>query len=413
MPSARGVVVFAAGIGLWVAARLAGSPVLHMVAVGLVVLPFAAALFARWSRVRLRLRRRLSEQRVAPGQRVTVELEIENESPAWTSFLLVEDRMPAALGRAARLVMAGIRPKGKQRATYSLVAQARGRYTLGPLTVDVSDPFSLTKLQVEFDHRDDLVVTPEVEHLEAGPASPFGATSGLSKARHLFRTGDEFYTMRPYQEGDDLRRIHWPSVARSGQLMIRQDESTRRSTAVVFLDTRETAVGRNHSPSFEKCVSAAASIGVLLSRYGFSLRLATSHVPPTPATEEHLLEVLAGVGHHTERALSAGLTRLRSVAAGDATLVVVTAPPQPPELTSLIRAGVVFGPKIAILVYPTDPAALPPDRQSQLEGRASSARLSLSRSGWDVLVLPPTGRLRDAWQQQSRDLRPALTASSR
>ncbi len=413
MPSGRGVLVFAAGIGLWVAARLAGSPVLHMVAVGFIVLPFAAALFVRWSRLRLRLRRRLSDQRVAPGQRVTVELEIENESPAWTSFLLLEDRVPAALGRAARLVVAGIRPRGRQRATYSLAAQARGRYTLGPLTVDVSDPFALTKLQVEFDHRDDLVVTPEVEHLEAGLASPFGVTSGVSRARHLFRTGDEFYTMRPYQEGDDLRRIHWPSVARSGQLMIRQDESTRRSTAVIFLDTRETAVGRNHSPSFEKCVSAAASIGVLLARYGFSLRLATSHIPATPATEEHLLEVLAAVGHHTDRALSTGLTHLRSVAAGDTTLVAVTAPPQPPELTSLIRAGVVFGPKIAILVYPTDPAALPPNRQAQLEGRASSARLSLSRSGWNVLILPPTGRLRDVWQQQSKDLRPALTGSSR
>ena len=400
MPSARGVVVFAAGIGLWVAARLAGSPVLHMVAVGLVVLPFAAALFARWSRVRLRLRRRLSEQRVAPGQRVTVELEIENESPAWTSFLLVEDRMPAALGRAARLVMAGIRPKGKQRATYSLVAQARGRYTLGPVTVDVSDPFSLTKLQAEFDHRDDLVVTPEVEHLEAGPASPFGATSGLSKARHLFRTGDEFYTMRPYVEGDDLRRIHWPSVARSGELMIRQDESTRRSTAVLFADTRDSAVGQSHTPCFEKVVSATASLGILLVRYGFSLKLATTQMPPQRVGEEALLDALAGVSHQSSRALSTGLNRLRMVAASDTTLVVVGAPPAPTELPSWIRAGAMFGPKVGVFVYPTDPETLPVDRRAQLEGRASQARTSLSRSGWEVVVLPPARRLKDAWHAE-------------
>jgi len=397
MPSGRGIVVFAAGIGLWIGARVAGSPTLHMVAVGLVVLPFAAAGLARWSRQRLRIRRRLSDARVQPGQRVTVELEIENQAATQTSFLLLEDQLPPALGRSARLVIAGLPPKGKQRASYSVSAQTRGRYTLGPLTVDLSDPFALTKLRVQFDEREELVVTPEVEQLAGGPNSPFGMTSGLALSRRLFRTGDEFYTMRPYQEGDDLRRIHWPSVARSGQLMIRQDESARRSTAVLFVDTRQSAVGKIHTPCFEKVVSAAASVGVLLIRYGFSIKLATTQLPPQRVGEEQMLETLAGVGHHTSRTMSTGLTRLRLAAAADTTLVVVTAPPQPIELTSLIRAGAVFGPKVAVLVHPTDPATLPPDRRAQLEGRASQAQLSMSRSGWEVVVLPPSGRLRDVW----------------
>src|SRR5581483_2894182 len=177
-----------------------------------------------------------------------------------------------------------------------------------------------------------------------------------------------------YQEGDDLRRIHWPSVARSGELMIRQDESSRRASAVLFLDTRESALGKVRTPAFERGVSAAASVGVLLARSGFSTTLATSQMAPMPVTEERLLETLAGIGHHTSRALSAGLT-------------------------SLIRSGVVFGPKIAILVYPVDPETLPPERQAHLEGRATSARLSLSRSGWEVLIVSPSGRLRDVWQR--------------
>lgn len=397
MPSGRGVVVFAAGIGLWIGARVAGSPTLHMIAVGLVVLPFAAAGFARWSRQRLRIRRRLSDARVQPGQRVTVELEVENQAATQASFLLLEDQLPAALGRSARLVIAGLPAKGKQRVSYSLAAQTRGRYTLGPLTVDLSDPFALTKLRVEFDEREELVVTPEVEQLAGGPNSPFGMTSGLALSRHLFRTGDDFYTMRPYQEGDDLRRIHWPSVARSGELMIRQDESARRSTAVLFVDTRESAVGKIHTPCFEKVVSAAASVGVLLTRYGFSMKLATTQLPPQRVGEEQMLETLAGVTHHASRTMSTGLTRLRIAAAADTTLVVVTAPPQPTELTSLIRAGAVFGPKVAVLVHPTDPDTLPPDRRAQLEGRASQAQMSMSRSGWEVVVLPPSGRLRDIW----------------
>lgn len=397
MPSGRGVAVFAAGIGVWAVARLAGSPTLHMVAVGLVVLPFAASLLARWNRQRLRIRRRLSDARIQPGQRVHVELEVENRSPTPTSFLLVEDRLPPSLGRSARLVISSLPGKRRQRVRYSLTPRRRGRYSLGPVSVDLSDPFVLTKLRIEFDEREDLVVAPEVEPIAGGPDSPFGMTSGLALARHLFRTGDEFYTMRPYVEGDDLRRIHWPSVARNGELMIRQDESTRRTTAVLFIDTRDAAVGQAYSPCFEKVVSSAASVGMLLMRYGFTLKLATTQMPPKRVGEEQFLDALAGIGHDPTRALTGGLTRLRMAAGGDVTLVAVGAPPAPTELGSLLRTGAMFGPKVGVFVHPTDPGSLPPERRGHLEARAAQAQTSMSRSGWEVVVLPPSGRLRDVW----------------
>jgi hypothetical protein len=136
---------------------------------------------------------------------------------------------------------------------------------------------------------------------------------------------------------------------------------------------------------------------VLLMRYGFSVRLATTQLPPQRVGEEQLLEALAGISHHSSRAMSTGLARLRTVAASDTTLLVVGAPPPPTELASLIRTGATFGPKVAVLVHPTDPEALPPDRRGSLEARASQAQLSLSRSGWEVVVLPPAARLREVW----------------
>jgi uncharacterized protein (DUF58 family) len=408
VPSGRGVAVLAAALGLWLVARIAGSPTLHIVAVGLAVLPIAAVAYTRWSRQRLRVRRRPSDQRIQPGRRVTVELEIENESSASTSFLLLEDAVPAGLGRPARLVLTGIAAHGLARASYSLVAQSRGRYALGPLAIDVSDPFALTRSRVEFAGRDELVVTPAVEELETGPASPFGQTSGLSLAKHLFRTGEEFFTMRAYQEGDDLRRIHWPSVARSGELMIRQDESTRRSTAVMYLDTRQSVVGQTRSAAFERCVSSAASIGMLLARHGFTIRLATTRLAPSVVSGDEFLDTLAAVSHDGARSAGPALGRLRSAASTETTFVAVTAPPDPADLAALVRLGSAFGAKLAVLVYPVDPATLSPDRQSQIEGRASSARLSLSRGGWEVLVLAPGTSLREVWQRNRTPL-PALS----
>ena len=114
-------------------------------------------------------------------------------------------------------------------------------------------------------------------------------------------------------------------------------------------------------------------------------------------SEERFLEALTGVSHSPVRSIGPALAHLRAGASGDATLVTVAAPPQPAELTSMIRSGAAFGPKLAVLVYPVDPDALPPERQSQLEGRATQARLALTRAGWDCIVLPPSMRLKERW----------------
>ena len=397
MLAGRGVAVFATGLAMWLAARFLGSPGLEVVAIGIATLPLLASFATKRGAQRIAVRRRLSDVRITPGSRVTVTLDAENRSPVGTSFLLLEDRLPAPLGRAARLVIGGIPARGHEQATYTLIPQSRGRYVLGPLIVDVSDPFALTRLRLEFEEREELLVAPEIEDLGAAPDPASGPSFGASRARQLFRTGEEYYTMRSYQEGDDLRRIHWPSVARTGELMIRQDESTRRSSGLIFLDTRATALGRTHTPAFERGVSAAASVGVLLARRGFVLRLGTTELPAASLSEERFLDALTGISHAEVRSIGPALAHLRSGSSPDTSLVFVSAPPVPAELGSLIRAGAGFGQKLAVLIYSTDPGRLPPERQAQLEGRASQARLSLARAGWDVIVLPPSMRLRERW----------------
>lgn len=397
MLTGRGVAVFCAGLGLWVTARIVGSPGMEVVGVGLAALPFLAALLASRGKRRIVLRRRLSDVRVAPGARVTVAIDVENRSSAPTSFMLLEDKLPPSLGRPARLVVSGIPGRGTQRVTYTVLPQDRGRYRLGPLTADLSDPFALTRQRMEFDQVEDLLVTPEIEDLAMSPDPASGPSFGASRARQLFRTGQEYYTMREYQEGDDLRRLHWASVARTGQLMIRQDESTRRANGLIFLDNRAAALGQIRTPAFERAVSVAATLGVLLARRGFSLRLATAEAPSLPMTEEAFLDALAGIGHAPARTIGPALGHLRAGASTDTSLVLVSGSPDPTELPSLIRSASGFGPKLAVLVYPADPHTLPAERQADMEGRATQARLALTRAGWDCIVLPPSMRLNQRW----------------
>ena len=397
MPSGRGVGVIGAGVAMWLSARIVGSPGLEVIAIGLIVLPFASALFVRWGRTQITIRRRLTDVRVQPGTRVTIQLDVENRAPVPSTFLLVQDTLPPALGRPARLVVSGIPPRNVQRVSYTVLPQTRGRYRLGPLIADVSDPFALTKQSLEFDERDELLVTPEIEDLFGPSVGDSGHSFGASRARQLFRTGEDYYTMRGYQEGDDLRRIHWPSVARTGELMIRQDESSKRASGLVFIDTRAQALGPSHGQAFERAVSVGATLGVALARRGFSLRLATADSPSANVSEELFLDALAGVTHVQSRSIGRALSHLRAGASADTSLVFISAPPAPGELTSLIRSGAGFGPKMAILVYPTDPASLAADRRAELEGRASQAVLMLARAGWDPIVLAPSMKLRERW----------------
>jgi uncharacterized protein (DUF58 family) len=397
MFTARGVTVLCAGLAMWVVARIIGSPGLEVVGVGILTLPLLAAVFTRWSRQNIAARHHLSDIRVPPGTRVTVSIDVDNRSSTPTSFLLLEDRVPASLGRPARLVVSGIPPRSTQRVSYTVLPQTRGSYRLGPLLIDVSDPFALTRQRMEFAGQDELLVTPEIEDLESASDPATGASFGASRARQLFRTGQEYYTMRAYQEGDDLRRIHWASVARTGELMIRQDESSRRANGLVFLDTRSAAVGQDRSATFERAVSVAATLGVLLTRRGFLLRVATAESQPTAVTEDRFLDTLAGLGHSLTRTIGPALGSLRAGASADTSLVFVSGLPTGAELPSIIRSAAGFGPKLAVLIYPADPGAMPPDRQAEFEGRATAARLSLSRSGWDCVVLPPSMRLSERW----------------
>jgi uncharacterized protein (DUF58 family) len=208
--------------------------------------------------------------------------------------------------------------------------------------------------------------------------------------------------MREYVTGDDLRRIHWPSVARTGSLMIRQDESTRRSMATIFLDNRTGAMGMDASPGFEKGVSVAASIGRLLIEAGFALNLATLETEPTLVSETVLLETLATVSTVRTGGIGESLTRLRSAARSDTSLALITAPPLGPELAAMSRIGTGFGRKLVVLVYPVSPSGLPDEARSELETRASVARGTLLHGGWEVFVISPDGRLADVWRSSRR-----------
>lgn len=384
MLTRRGLSVLAVAALLWVAARLTGSSDLHMVALGLLILPAFAAVFIRWSRHGLRATRRLSQRRLFAGSPLRVGIEVQNTSRSPASLVLLEDRLPASLGRAARAVLGGLRGRQRQTISYTVHCGRRGRFHIGPLVASVTDPFGLAQRKEEFPDVHELIVYPHVDDLRAlSPARTAGG-AGDTTARQLYRSGEEFFTMRQYEIGDDLRRIHWPSTARTGRLMIRQDEAGRRASATVFLDTRRAAYAGEQD--LERAVSAAASIGTLYLRGGIDLRLGTVDLAPQRTAPEAFLEALALVETSAERQLARPLLPLRDRSATGSALLLVTGLPSDEDLSAIIAATGSYGQKVAVLVD-----------DGGDEDRARAARVRLSRAEWRAVLLTPDRRLQEAW----------------
>ena len=149
---------------------------------------------------------------------------------------------------------------------YRVPTNRRGRYSLGPISLTVTDPFGLARRSWPAGAADEVTICPRVHELRPPPGAP-GRLRSASPFAVRFHApavdGEEFLTLREYEVGDDLRRIHWRSTARTGELIVREDEAQWQPRAVVLLDTRPSA---HDEASFEAAVEAAASVVARLAR---------------------------------------------------------------------------------------------------------------------------------------------------
>src|SRR5215218_7729128 len=292
----RGRAFLAAGITAVVCAILLGQPTLTRVGVLIAALPLLTAFILGRSRYRLALVRSVGPQTVTAGQPATVQLTMTNEGRTPSGVLMLEDHVPYVLGTRPRFVLDGIGQGWRRHVTYQVRSDVRGRFEIGPMSVRVSDPFGLIELGRTFHATARLTVTPRTVALPTIPLGGAWTGSGDNRPR-AFATGSaEDVTVREYRRGDDLRRVHWRSSARVGELMVRREEQPWQSRATVFLDNRTRAHrGQGIASSLEAAVSAAASIAVNLSQRGFTVRLVTA-MGEDPGTVWHFRDAELNTG---------------------------------------------------------------------------------------------------------------------
>ncbi|MEW6477104.1 MAG: DUF58 domain-containing protein [Actinomycetota bacterium] len=268
----RGVLV-AAG-ALLVAAKLFGSGELAGLAMAAGLAVGVATVVVRRAPMTWRGERWLAPSRVGVGDHAHARLRFTNVGKtAATCPAEAVDEVGAGPTPAARCLVPSLAPGAMAEATYDLPTGRRGVLAVGPMTVSVADRFGLVARRVEVAGTARLVVHPRIHPVLALPGSPTREARRGSTTPARSPRGDDFFALREYEVGDDLRRVHWRSTARMGDLMLRQDELRFGEMATVLLDTRAAAHGGD---SFERALEVAASIAAALVEDGRRLRFVTT-----------------------------------------------------------------------------------------------------------------------------------------
>ena len=223
----------------------------------------------------------VSEKRVTVSDTVQVEVHVDNPGSVPTASA----RGDLPIGDDHERFTIPTLAAGQSRQTnVEFTAIRRAILPIGPLSIRKGDPFGLVRHEKKLVDQINVFIHPQtimLNTLNAGiPRDLEGQPSGEIVDDDL-----DFYGLREYEPGDDVRNVHWLSTAKTGSLMIRQYEATRRTDTALtisvnpddYMDARE----------FELAVSIHASIGVrcLQQHRPVSTQAGTEHARPRNTTE--------------------------------------------------------------------------------------------------------------------------------
>jgi uncharacterized protein (DUF58 family) len=347
---------------------------------------------------------RLTWQRSAPsalfqGETAEVRLEVSNGTLLPLPWLSIDERVPPTLRAGASVREVVSLGAGERRVLrYNLHAARRGYYQLGPLSLNTGDVLGLRERSMQSEESAGLTVYPTVLPLAAlglPAALPFGT---LPTSASLFNDPARPAGVRPYQRGDDPRRIDWKSSARvlaappgaGGQpLLVRRSDPAIALETVVALAFGTDEYGRFAYDDMERAVTAAASIAAHLSALRQPVGFATTGRDPrsgaSPVTlpvatgREHLLEILGALGRiepAAEGNIAALLNGMGALGGWGSTVVVVAGGDAAliEHLLPLRRRGL----NVALVLANDEPATL------GLARRHGMAAYGLGRDGRPV-----------------------------
>lgn len=344
--------------------------------------------------VHLRPARHTIDRRIAPpratvGDEVVVHLQITNNDRRRCPPVVLLDpitRHDDPNARTRALVTVGaLAQTATVHASYRLETTRRGLITLGPMSVRRDDSFGIASYETVGTGHAQLLVLPVIDQVVA----PSGGRIDdllLSTTRNPRATdrGEDFASLRGYVPGDDLRKVHWPTSAKRGALMVRKNDEARQPRCTLVLDVRDQV---HDEETLERVISAAASILAAAVRNGDEARLVTTSGLDSlnGAGEGHLallLQELALIAPDRDGSLDTTVAGLGSEQ--DALVVVTTSAGDPGD------AAIIGGQRRRALTVVFSMASHPDGQDGNGSVRVTVPSSGSFSASWGELLGPPT-----------------------
>jgi uncharacterized protein (DUF58 family) len=305
--TARGRFFVLGGLAAVIGSMAAGQRDVMRIGLLLLILPVLAAILVSRVRLRLSCERSVEPAQVQLGSPMRGQISIGQDGRLPAGILLLEDTVPRELGSRPRFLVDKADLSWRRIVEYPMLGRVRGRFSTGPLRVRTTDPFGLVQLDRQFVATNEVMVTPRVVPLPAIRTAGGGGNTGDARPHRIGVVGQDDALVREYRQGDDVRRIHWPSTAHWGELMVRREEQAWDPSASIVLDSRAGAhAGRGVNNSIEWAISAAASIALHFLDDGFSVEIYEADGP---------LRITGSMGQHSSASAELVISRLTDLKA--------------------------------------------------------------------------------------------------
>jgi uncharacterized protein (DUF58 family) len=343
--TARGQLALTLGLGTYLAAWAFGAHALYAPAVGLVLAAGVAVVWTRLLARPFRLHRTIDREKPVEGDDVGIVVELEADGGILPASVFLHD--PAGgLGERDLNVP---RDGNRLRVAYRVEGVPRGRYRFTDAEVSLEDPFGLSRRDQVLPDTGTLLVYPRLVKLAALFSERGLRSHGAGRILLRRPTGFELHSVREYQDGESLRRVHWPSTARRQQLMVKELEDAPRDEVMVVVDAQSGfGAGTPPDSSFDAEVRAGGSILWTHARRGRTARLLVTRGLAADAVSirsyerdwPRAMEELAAAEQNGRRPLEAYLADEGGAASRASDLTIVSAALRPSLVEMLIARSV-------------------------------------------------------------------------
>jgi len=251
--------------------------------------------------------RHLSALRIIPANTMTAT-EGEPLRGTWT-FVNPTSRMHGFIEMKSAwgpLFTVGAVPPGERiHQSPELSLNKRGVYPYKGLTMACAFPFGLIRYQRRFSRPGEILIYPAVYPCDPPHAGGFiPMLGGRLKGKYRTNMGDQFHGVRPMQEQDPVKLIHWPSSSKGQGMMVKEFDEELSGRVCVLVDSRQNTA-HDGSPVLDWAARAASSLALAALDKGNQISLANlgtgdlSHISPFNGSDI-VLEIMARMAEHNE-----------------------------------------------------------------------------------------------------------------